>query len=61
MTTLEDSWDEELRRNLYRCIYLCYDYAFKIKNIKVRVPPKIFNFIETMSFVTQDENSGMHV
>lgn len=57
-----ESWDEELRRNLYECLNLSYDYAFEKKNLNVQVPKEILDFIETVitSFITHDVNSGKY-
>ncbi|XP_029341770.1 transformation/transcription domain-associated protein isoform X2 [Acyrthosiphon pisum] len=59
ITSLGESWDEELRRKLYECLYLSYDFGFENKNLNVRVPRKISNFIKTIviSFVAEDVNT----
>lgn len=59
ITSLGESWDEELRRKLYECLYLSYDFAFENKNLNVRVPREISNFIKTIiiSFVAEDVNT----
>lgn len=60
MTFLGESWDEELRRNLYECLYQCYDYAFENKNLNVLISFKIVNCIQTLieTFVTEDVNTS---
>lgn len=62
ITSLGESWDEELRRKLYECLYLSYDFAFKTKNLNVPVPREISNFIKTIiiSFVAEDVNTSLY-
>lgn len=57
MISLKESWEEKLRRNLYECLYLCYDHAFENKNLDVPVSPNIFGFIESIkkSFFVVEE------
>ncbi|XP_025202207.1 transcription-associated protein 1-like [Melanaphis sacchari] len=59
INSLGESWDEELRRKLYECLYLSYDIAFENKNLNIRVPREISNFIKTIiiSFVAEDVNT----
>lgn len=55
-----ESWDEEIRRNLYECLYLSYDCAFENKNLNVNTPKEISDFIETILILfIKDVDSGM--
>lgn len=57
-----ENWIEELRRNLYECFYMCYDFAFKKKCLFIPVSCEILKFIENkmILFVTQGINTGMY-
>jgi hypothetical protein len=58
---LKESWDEELRRNLYDCLCRSNDYAFKNKTLDIQVPSEILNLIETIItwLKTRNANTGL--
>lgn len=57
---MDESWDEEIRRNLYNCLYLSYDCAFKYKNVNANTPTEIAAFIETiLILIIKNVDSGM--
>lgn len=58
-----ESWDEELRQNLYDCLCRCNDFAFEKKSLDVPIPNEILNFIQTITlqFVNQDANKGSYL
>ncbi|XP_050530942.1 transcription-associated protein 1-like isoform X2 [Daktulosphaira vitifoliae] len=55
---LGESWDEELRRNLYECLSLCYEHAYLNKSLNVPISTEIYNFISNVakSFCNQSLN-----